>query len=65
MILDETCVEPNLRIGDTSNVTWIGDGFDAGTALARPVLFAQLERLLRLCRRRYRYRNRTNALSRL
>ena len=45
VILDETCVEPNPDI-DATYVAWIGEGFDAGTALARPVLFAQLERLL-------------------
>ena len=41
------CIRDSLDIGGTSNVAWIGEGFDAGTALARPVLFAQLERLLR------------------
>ena len=45
VILDETCVEPNPDI-DATYVAWIGEGFDTGTALARPVLFAQLERLL-------------------
>jgi signal transduction histidine kinase/ActR/RegA family two-component response regulator len=46
VILDETCVEPNTDI-DAANVAWIGEGFDSGNAIARPVLFAQLERLLR------------------
>ncbi len=45
VILDETCVEPDSEI-DAANVVWIGDGFD-GKSLARPVLFAQLVRLLR------------------
>ena len=46
VLLDETCVEPSCQVPSAS-VAWIGEGFDAGTALSRPVLFAQLERLLR------------------
>ncbi len=45
VILDETCVEPNTEL-EAVNVAWIGEGFDTATALARPVLFAQLKRLL-------------------
>ena len=45
VILDETCVEPDPDL-EATNVAWIGEGFDSGSALARPVLFAQLERLL-------------------
>jgi CheY-like chemotaxis protein len=45
VILDETCVEPVPDL-EATNVAWIGEGFDSGNALARPVLFAQLERLL-------------------
>jgi len=39
-------VERSSDLGP-ANVVWIGEGFDSGTAIARPVLFAQLERLLR------------------
>ena len=46
VILDETSVERSSDLGP-ANVVWIGEGFDSGTAIARPVLFAQLERLLR------------------
>ena len=46
VILDETCVS---RADDTftgpATVAWIGEGFEPGVDLARPVLFAQLERL--------------------
>jgi len=46
VILDETCV---ARGDDTfsgpATVVWIGEGFEPGADLARPVLFAQLEGL--------------------
>ena len=47
LILDETCVESSDEL-DASGATivWIGEGFDGTATLARPILFAQLARLL-------------------
>jgi signal transduction histidine kinase/CheY-like chemotaxis protein len=48
LILDETCVESVDELdANGATIAWIGEGFDGGTALARPVLFAQLARLVR------------------
>jgi two-component system, sensor histidine kinase RetS len=47
LILDETCVESSDQLESIgATIAWISEGFDGGPALARPILFAQLKRLL-------------------
>ena len=47
LILDETCVESGGELdANGATIAWIGEGFDGGAVLARPVLFAQLARLM-------------------